>query len=162
MSPLMKRFGLWTAPILFGGTLTLYPALMQIAFTFTALLGLLQAYCFRQPWIRTLLGIQPIPQKTKPKATYKVRPPSYQPPTPVAPTSGPKGLPSRLTDKAKGLLAGPVKDIKEGKSSFQKSYNNYLGTSKPEKRKHGRTAAELKQAKKYEEKHKKYEQAQKK
>lgn len=129
MSPLMQRLGLWTLPILIGGVMTIYPALMQIAFTITALLGLIQAYCFRQPSIRSRLGIHPIPEKPRPKATYKITPLSYKPPTPTVPGSDSEGLGSRLANKVKQLSAGPVRDVKEAASSFNnwfaKARNHY-------------------------------------
>ena len=144
----------------------IYPALMQLTFTFTALLGLAQAYCFRQPWIRHRLGIQPLPVNPVQRTTlHKGTSPSYAAPTrtssdgPISSDPKSKGLYASLTNKARQTIAGPVSEIRGAVSELKKTVGNHAGTTATEKRKHGRTAAELRQAKAYEERYRKRQEA---
>ena len=148
---------MYIAPVLFGGLMVIYPALMQLTFTFTSLLGLTQAYFFRQPWARQKLGIQPLPVKPQQKTTRsKDAFTSYAAPWrtesngPTTPDPKSQGLYSRLTTKARQTVAGPIAEVGGAVSELKKSMTSTAAT---EKRKHGRTAAELRQAKIYEEKY---------
>lgn len=162
----MRSFGLYILPVMVGGFMIIYPALMQLTFTFTALLGLTQAYCFRQPWIRQRLGIQPLPVKPEQKTTVQngtlssyAAPTQTSPNSPTSPDPKSKGLYERLTNTARQTIVGPVSEVRGAVSELKKTFGDVAGTAAPEKRKHGRTAAELRQAKAYEEKHRKRQEA---
>ena len=138
-------------PLIGGGFLLLYPALMQVAFSFTALLGMVQAMLFRRPWIRAKLGIHPLPTK-QPKTPYSSSLNRYEPPAP--PTSAnrissdekPGGLVSSLRSKARNLVSRPAAGVMKGVQQYQ-------GTAASTKKRHGRTPKELLDAQKYEERH---------
>lgn len=162
----MRSLGLYILPVVVGGFMVIYPALMQLTFTFTALLGLMQAYCFRQPWIRQRLGIQPLPVKPEQKISLqKGALYSYAAPTQTSSngtmSSDPnsKGLYGRLTNKARQTITNPMSEVRGAVSELKKTMGDFAGNSAPEKRKHGRTAAELRQAKAYEEKYRKRQEA---
>ena len=156
-------------PFIGGGVLLLYPALMQVAFSFAAVLGLIQATLFRQPWVRAKLGIQPLPSK-KSNARLKATPysgalSSYEAPTPtraahtISSQQGSKGLISSFSSKARNLISRPASGMKGAASEVRKAMNQYRGTTGTAKKKHGRTAAELQDAKRYEERHRRQQSA---
>lgn len=153
-SEAMQKFSLYAMPVLGGGFLLIHPALMQLTFSFTALLGLIQANLLRQPWVRAKLGVQPLPTN-KPNARvtpYKGTLTTYEAPAPTRPihtaSSGQqsKGTVSSLTGKLKGMISKPVSEIAKSVQQHQAS----TGTTK---KRHGRTPNELKEAQSYEERH---------
>ena len=153
----MRTFSLYVMPLIGGGFLFLYPALMQVAFSFTAILGLVQAMLFRKPWIRAKLGIHPLPTK-KPKTPYSVSLTRYEAPAPPTSTNGissdgkPGGLISSLRSKARNLVSRPAAGVIKGVQQYQ-------GTAAPNKKRHGRTPKELLDAQKYEERHRRQQTA---
>ena len=144
-------------PLIVGGFLSHIPALMQVAFSFTAILGMIQGILFRKPWIRAKLGIHPLPTK-KPKTPYSVSLTRYEAPTPPTSThrksldEKPGGLISSLRTKTRNLVSRPAAGVMKGVQQYQ-------GTAASTKKRHGRTPKELLDAQKYEERHRRQQTA---
>lgn len=145
---------LYVMPLFGGGILLIYPALMQLAFSFTAVLGLVQSSLFRQPWVRDICGIQPLPTKNSPAkvTTYSDTLSKYEAPRgatsidTMSTTQGSEGVISSFKNKARSLVSQPFAGMKE-------SVKQYQSTTGSARRKHGRTANELREAQLYEERH---------
>ena len=150
----MRTFSLYIMPLMGGGILFIYPALMQVAFSFAAILGLVQSSIFRQPWIRAKLGIQPLPLPPKTPQSemtpYRETLGTHESPTSrgvldnEAAKRAPKGMISSIKSKAKDLILTPVVGMKKGIQQHQ-------ATAGIAKKKHGRTTRELQEAQRYEE-----------
>ena len=102
MNPGMKNFLQYVMPGMTGAFMLFWPGCMQLTFATTACLSLGQAYLLKRPWVRNILGIQPIPTQAqtsgKANSPYKGVINMYQPP------DQPK--------EKKGIVGGAIADIK--------------------------------------------------
>ena len=92
----------------------LYPACLQLTFGFTALLSLTQSYLLRQPWMRKILGIYPLPKPKNNPSVPAVQLQTYLPPSQTPPVIEVK---NGISDKAKKK----VSEFTGAASEFKKS-----------------------------------------
>ena len=85
MNPQIYNFALYAMPLLGGGFMLLYPACLQLTFGFTAALSLTQSYLLRQPWVRKLLGIYPLPKPKRNPIVPAIQLQTYLPPSQTPP-----------------------------------------------------------------------------
>ncbi len=151
ISPRAQQFFTYGLPVLSGLFMLAWPGAMQLTFFATSIMSMIQATMFRKPWFRTWLGIYPLPDKPltpttgadpAPKSTYNGTMTLYQPPSFTAP----------VVEEKKGLIGGAMSEITGMRNEALKSLKKVVGTDTPETGgRKKRTAAELKQAKAYEE-----------
>jgi len=144
MTPAMKNLFQYGLPFMSGAFMLFWPACMQLSFFFTSIISLGQSYLLRLPAVRNWLGIQPLP---KPTATTK------RPDTPYTGTmniyQAPSNAPPPPPAEKKGIIGGAISDIKSAASKAAEGARSFGEQKKsPTKR---RTAAELRQAKAFEE-----------
>lgn len=142
MSPGMAKFMLYGAPVMGGGFMLMYPACMQLTFGFTAVMALIQAYLFRQPWVRERLGICPLPKRNPETGSSRIitsRLNMYQPPSQTPPALE---LKSGVTGKAKEKFS----EAKGAASEFMKSMKNLQGSTAKDAKKPGPANSELSKA----------------
>lgn len=142
MSPMMRNLMLYVIPIFSAGFMMPLPAAVQLSFTATSVLTILQTYYLRQPRVRGFLGIQPMPSPAGPpsespyKGTITVQ---------ASTSSIPQPSPA-----PKGIIGGAISDIKGAASQVMKAARS-LAQPNDEKRGNQRlTVAELKRAHAYE------------
>lgn len=160
MNPAMRNLFTYGFPTMTGLFMLWWPGCMQITFFTTAMLSLSQSWLLRQPWLRQMIGIQPLPTphtNNPPKGPYTGTLNTYQPPAKTAP------LPEK-----KGIIGGAISDIKGAAGQAIKSARNVMSSENDMKKTQGRTPEESRRAKAYEEKrrreiaHEKFEKAQRK
>lgn len=126
-----------------------------MTFAFTSLMSFAQSYCLRQPWVRTLINIQPLPvppkarsNTTSTKSAYTGTMNRYKPPPP------PPSPVKRKRPVKKGFLSGVISNVKDGASQVLKTARNMRdGISKESEAKVGsgrRTVGQLQRAQEYE------------
>lgn len=145
---------LYGAPVITSFFMAFWPGTLQMTFAFTSLMSYAQSYCLRQPWVRTLINIQPLPvppkagsNATSPKSAYTGTINRYKPPSPPSPVK-------RKRPVKKGFLSGAISNVKDGASQVLKTARNMRdGISEESEAKVGsgrRTVGQLKRAQEYE------------
>ena len=143
MSPLVKNIFVYAFPAMTGGFMLFWPGCLQLTFFTTAMMSLSQSWMLRQPRVRQILGIQPLPpppSQTPPKGPYTGTLNTYQPPTKSAP------LPEK-----KGIIGGAINDLKGAAGQAMKSAKGMVSSGKNQKKPTGRSPEELRRARAYEE-----------
>ncbi|MCJ1385783.1 Mitochondrial inner membrane protein oxa1 [Xylographa soralifera] len=143
MSPTMKNAFTYGLPLMSFLFMSFWPACVQLTFTTTSIIALGTATLFRNPSIRTFLGISnlPVPRSATDTGPYKGVMTVYQPPSAKGEAEEPKGV-----------LEGAVADIRGAAKQVMGTARNFQDR-KPKSG--GRlTAGELRRAKAYEEKRK--------
>lgn len=131
---------LYGMPILTSFFMLFWPGALQLTFACTSLLGLIQAYLFRQARVRKFLNIQPLPvPKTQTAA----------PPTPAITWDSP---PSSSVPAKTGILAGAISEIKGAATQVVKSARRLRDSDDTKKGAARRSPRELRRANEYEEK----------
>lgn len=139
MNPAFAKFALYGMPVVGGGFMLMYPACLQLTFGFTAALSLIQAYLFRQPWVRERLGIQPLPKRNRASSAPTLitstlniyQPPSQAPPTPE--------MKSGIANKAREKMS----DAKGAASELATSVKSFTGSTKKDPRTTSRLNLEI-------------------
>ena len=146
----MKRLLKWGFPICSTVFTAWWPAVMQLSFFTTSIMALLQSYLFRQPWFRKFWRIQPLSPQNSPGAPTGPEPgyrgmviPTTAREVPREPQTSQGGVFGNVGSKFKANLA----DLQERSQKFVDK-----NQTKPTSR---RSAAELKEAKRYDEKRRK-------
>lgn len=140
----MQKFMLYGMPAMAVAFLYWQPAMIQLAFCFTSILGFVQSKLFRNPWMRARLGIHPQPT---PKPNAENTASSNAITNFLAPTA-----PNPATEQPKGMLAS-IKDRWDTANAQAKVAKSNAQSKGPVRRKHGRTAREIEEAQRYEEKY---------
>ncbi|MCJ1398867.1 Mitochondrial inner membrane protein oxa1 [Xylographa trunciseda] len=144
MTPAMKNAFTYGLPLMSFVFMSFWPACVQLTFTTTSVIALGTSTLFRNPGIRTFLGISnlPVPASATDTGPYKGVMNVYQPPS--AETEAAK--------EGKGVFGGAVADITGAAKHVLGSARNY---QEKRTKSGGRlTAGELRRAKAYEEKRK--------
>ncbi|OCK82190.1 TOM13-domain-containing protein [Lepidopterella palustris CBS 459.81] len=117
LSPVQQRIFLYALPAVIFVVSVYLPAALQLSFVCNGLLALVQAFLFRQPSVRSALGIAPLYRPPPAGAANKfnaietklnMRRPVYEAPTPetAAPAKG-------VVEKTKSTFSGMVKSATE-------------------------------------------------
>jgi membrane protein insertase Oxa1/YidC/SpoIIIJ len=142
MQPTIKKLLLYVFPTITTGLMLALPGALQLSFSVTSMMALLQSHLLRQPWVRQFLRIQPLPQPPNPpsdsvyKGTITIQAPSQsivEPPPPP-----------------KGIIDGALVDIKGAASQIMKTARSMRQSEDTKKGTQRLTKAELKRAHSYE------------
>ncbi|KAL8905842.1 MAG: hypothetical protein Q9171_006508 [Xanthocarpia ochracea] len=150
MSPRVKTLLHWGFPICSTVFTSWWPAVMQLSFFATSLMALLQSYLFKEPWFRKFWGIQPLSPPNSPTAPTGPAP-GYR--GMVIPTTA-REVPQEPQTSQGGVFGSAKSKFKATVSDLQERSQNYVdkNQAKPTSR---RSAAEIKEAKRYDEKRRK-------
>ena len=146
MTPAVRKIFLYVLPPMSGAIMTFWPGGLQLVFSFTAMIALIQSTLLRKAWFRRFFGIQPLPEPDATKGhgqAYTTTINKYQ-----APTKSKLGH-----ERRKGILGAWV-DITSAVSETAKAGKNIMQSQRKDQQSR-LTAAELRHAKLYEEKRRK-------
>ncbi|KAL8914560.1 MAG: hypothetical protein Q9172_007061, partial [Xanthocarpia lactea] len=150
MNPTMKRLLKWVFPICSTVFTAWWPAVMQLSFFTTSIMALLQSYLFKQPWFRKFWRIQPLSPQNSPGAPTGPEP-GYR--GMVIPTTA-REVPQESETSQGGVFGSVGSKFKANLANLQERGQKYVDKTqaKPTSR---RSAAETKEAKRYDEKRRK-------
>lgn len=154
MSTTAMRFFQWGMPIMSTLFMSFWPALLQLGFFTTSVMALTQARLFKQTWFRNFWNIHPLPPKDSPTIEMESRS-GYK--GMVIPTTArevpqqPEVSPGGVFGNARSKFKATVSDLQERGQKFVQS-NMEQNTGKTTSR---RSAAEVNEAKRYDEKRRK-------
>ncbi|KAL9037563.1 MAG: hypothetical protein Q9180_003646 [Flavoplaca navasiana] len=151
VNPTMMRTFQWGLPIMSTMFMSFWPAALQLGFFTTSAMALTQAHLFKQAWFRNLCRIHPLPPKERPaietttKSGYKGM---VVPTTAREVPQGPEVSQGGVFSNARSRFKTTVSDLAErGQKLVQSKMDNDKGSR--------RSAAEISQAKRYDEKRRK-------
>ncbi|KAL8685412.1 MAG: hypothetical protein Q9218_007779 [Villophora microphyllina] len=138
LNPVIMNVFKYVMPVVSFIFVSWWPAAMQMTFAFSSVMATTQAFLFRQSWFRNFWGIQPLPTTMNPTSPSPFKGMVVPTQARAVPEEGEESGASR-----KGLL-GWLQD--KGLKFVEKNQQTPIGR---------RTAAETKEAKRYEEKRRK-------
>ncbi|KAL8997748.1 MAG: hypothetical protein Q9169_003077 [Polycauliona sp. 2 TL-2023] len=148
------KFFQWGMPIFSAVIMSLWPAVMQVGFFTTSLMALGQSFLFKQPWFRRFVNIHPLPPKDAP-STEKDSRSGYK--GMVIPTTA-REVPQPAEAPQEGVFGSAKSKFKSGVSDLGERTQKYVQRTMDQsegKSTSRRSAAEVNEAKKYDEKRKK-------
>jgi hypothetical protein len=164
----MRPVLLYVMPVVFSGVMLVMPAILQVSFFAATVLGMMQAFLFKNPRFRQAMGLLPIvkpngpttldpftktltvPSKAStPKKRLRVVP-AYQPPSVSSVVNGVSNTTTIDGKPKKGMFEGVKDDFK----TAQKEIMNKVGMGDKTDKKGARSDSFIKSADAYEKKRK--------
>ncbi|KAL8772783.1 MAG: hypothetical protein Q9209_002128 [Squamulea sp. 1 TL-2023] len=154
MNPNVMRLFQWGMPIASTIFTSFWPAAMQLSFFWTSVMALTQARMFKQPWFRQFWKIHPLPSKDD-STTQRESRTGYK--GMVIPTTA-REIPQQADVSQDGAFGSAKAKFQATMTDLQERGQKFVKDSMEKNRKSPtsrRSAAEINEAKKYDEKRRK-------